>query len=142
MRAEPNDSTSDSALFLGTWRLASFESDERTMASEGAHPIGMLMYDATGHMAGQIQPDRPRASWPPEQLPTPQQALDAVNGYWAYFGTYAVNERAKTVTHHREAALNFDAVEYVRRYEFQGRDRLVLVPVESAESRLVWERVR
>lgn len=138
--SRPNDSPSDAARFIGTWRLVSFESDELTMAAEGPHPIGLLIYDAAGHMAGQIQPDRTRPSWNPDQLPTPQQALAAINGYWAYFGTYVVNEEAHTVTHHREGALNFDAVEYVRKYQFQGRDRLVLVPVESSESRLVGAR--
>jgi hypothetical protein len=93
-------------------------------------------------MAGQMQPDRARPSWNPDPLPTPQQALDVINGYWAYFGTYVVNEQARTVTHHREGALNFDAVDYVRSYEFEGPDRLLLVPVESLESRLAWERVR
>jgi hypothetical protein len=100
------------------------------------------MYDATGNMAVQIQPDRRRPSWPQKQLPTAQQALDAVNGYAAYFGTYIVNEKDHTVTHHREGALNFDFVDYVRKYEFQGSDRLVLLPVDRLENRLVWERVK
>lgn len=130
------------ARLVGTWRLVSFQSDSLTMASRGTRPTGLLMYDATGHMAVQIQPDRRRASWPQRQLPTPQQALDAVKGYAAYFGTYSVDERAHTVTHHREGALNFDFVDYVRRYEFDANGRLILLPVDRPENRLVWERVK
>lgn len=128
--------------FVGTWRLVSFSSDSQTMANRGAHPVGLIIYDATGHMAVQIQPDRRRASWPQRSLPTPQQALDAVVGYTAYFGTYTIDEKAGTVTHHRQGALNFDLADYVRRYEFDSTGRLVLVPVDRPESRLVWERVK
>ena len=73
---------------------------------------------------------------------TAEQALDVVTGYAAYFGTYSVNEKAQTVTHHREGALNLDVVDYVRRYEFDGNGRLILVPVERPGNRLVWERVK
>jgi Lipocalin-like domain len=127
---------------LGTWRLVGFQSDSFTVAARGARPTGLLIYDATGHMAVQIQPDRRRASWPQSQAPTPEQALDAVRGYTAYFGTYSVDERAHTITHHRDGALNLDFVDYVRRYEFDPNGRLILLPVDRPQSRLVWERVK
>src|SRR6266545_904401 len=112
---------------IGTWRLVSIEGDSLTrVLNRGAHPTGLLYYDATGHMAVQIMPDRRRPSWPRLVLPTPQQAKEAVTGYLAYFGTYSVDERARTVTHHRQGALDFDVVDYVRRYEFVGNDRLIL----------------
>jgi hypothetical protein len=133
---------SAAARLVGTWRLVSFQSDSQTMASRGQRPTGLLIYDATGHMAVQIQPDRRRASWPQRLLPAPAQALDAVNGYAAYFGTYTVDEKAHTVTHHREGALNFDVVDYVRRYDFDAKGQLVLLPVDRPENQLVWERVK
>ena len=133
---------SDAAKLIGTWRLVAFTSDSASMAMRGAKPTGLLIYDATGHMAAQIAPDRRRPSWPQKQLPTPQQALDAVTGYAAYFGTYKVDAKSHMVTHHREGALNLDLVDYVRKYEFQGTDRLVLLPAERPENRLVWERVK
>ena len=132
----------DAARLIGTWRLVSIASDSATAAMRGPHPTGLIIYDATGHMAVQIQPDRRRTSWPQGQAPTAQQAVDAAAGYTAYFGTYVINDQAHTVTHHREGALNFDFVDYVRRYEFQGTDRLVLQPVDRPESRLVWERIK
>ncbi|MDQ6828174.1 MAG: lipocalin-like domain-containing protein, partial [Gemmatimonadota bacterium] len=51
----------------------------------------------------------------------------AINGYDAYFGTYVVDIRSHTVTHHFIAALNPTDVgrEVTRRYRFEG-DQLVL----------------
>jgi hypothetical protein len=139
-RATPAHAAAQSA-FVGTWRLISFTGPGRP---EGAHPKGVIYYDNTGHMAAQIAPDRTRPSWPANTQPTPEQAKEAVTGYVAYFGTYEVDERAKTVTHHREGALNMYAVDLVRRYEFSNDGRLVLTPLEpeNAAFRLVWERIR
>ena len=44
-------------------------------------------------MVVQISPDRPRRRFTGPQ-PTPDEALDAISGYAAYFGTYTVDERA------------------------------------------------
>ena len=129
--------------FVGTWRLASL--DGGGDRGRGAHPTGLLYYDATGHMAAQIAPDRSRPSWKPNTTPTPEQAKSAVTGYSAYFGTYTIDERAGTVTHHREAALNNYAADLVRKYEFDASgNRLTLVPLEAENAgiRLVWERLR
>src|SRR5205085_2958224 len=81
------------SAFVGTWRLMLFEQDSAgALLRRGAHPTGYLYYDASGHMAAQIQPERKRASWPHTMAPTAEQALDAATGYIAYFGTYTVNE--------------------------------------------------
>ena len=132
----------DAAKLIGEWRLVEMEQDGGDDPARGARPIGIIYYSATGHMAAQIMPDRKRASWPNTTQPTATQALDAVIGYAAYFGTYTVDERAKVVTHRREGALNFDVVDFVRSYAFEGNDRLVLFPKERANRRLVWERVK
>ena len=128
--------------FVGTWRLVTLESDSANRLNRGAQPTGMIYYDATGHMAAQIQPDRRRPSWSRTQVLTPELAMDALSGYVAYFGTYTVDERARTVTHHREGALNFDTIDYVRSFEFDGKDRLILRPVDLPGTRLVWERIK
>lgn len=131
-----------SARFIGTWRLVSIDSASALRNGHGFHPTGLIMYDATGHMAAQIQPDRRRVSWA-GRSPTAHEALDAALGYVAYFGTYRVDEQKQTVTHHREGALNFDAVDYVRRFEFQNNgERLLLMPVDRPGMRLVWERIK
>jgi hypothetical protein len=133
----------DAQKFIGTWRLISIETDTLgRLARSGANPTGYIYYDATGHMAAQIQPDRKRPSWRPGKMPSGEEAIEALTGYTAYFGTYKVDPVARTVTHHREGALNFDVVDYVRRYEFIAGDRIALMPVDRPGLRLVWERVK
>lgn len=131
------------ARFIGTWKLVAFHGDSASrIQRRGPHPTGLIYYDATGHMGVQIEPNRQRPSWPQTRLPTAQQALDAITGYTAYFGTYSIDEKAQTVTHHREGALNLDVVDYVRRFQFEGNDRLTLLPVDRPGVRLVWERIK
>lgn len=126
-----------SRRFIGTWRLVSIESD--TPNPNRGPRRGMIYYDSTGHMAVQIRPDRARSSW--TGRPTPEQALDAITGYTAYFGTYTVDEEAQTITHHREGSLAPGRVDFVRGYEFVPGDRLILSPVNST-THLTWERIR
>jgi Lipocalin-like domain len=64
-----------------------------------------------------------------------------VTDYIAYFGSYTIDEKAGTVTHHRQASIQpGDSGDLVRKYEFVG-DRLIL---RSSNSKLeiTWERIR
>ena len=135
-RARGDAAKSDIAQrFIGTWRLASIDDPAR-----GPHPIGILMYDMTGHMAVQVIPDIPRARFS-GTVPTPEEARAALAGYTAYFGTYSINETASTVTHHCRGNVDPGRVgDIVRRYRFEGNDRLTLMPLES-QVRIVWERI-
>ncbi len=128
--------------FIGTWRLVSIEVNGQPDPARGAHPIGLIYYDATNHMAAQIAPDRPRPTWSADTQPSPEQAKEALTGYVAYFGTYTVDEGAHTVTHHRQAAINLNVVDFVRRFEFDTDGRLILTPLENPRTRLVWERLK
>jgi Lipocalin-like domain len=124
--------------FIGTWRLVSIESSTPN-PNRGVRPRGLIYYDSTGHMAVQIVPDRARPSW--TGSPTPEQAKEAITGFTAYYGTYTVDERAQTVTHHREGSLVPGAVDFVRKYEFGPGDRLILTPV-GGTTRLTWELIK
>jgi hypothetical protein len=126
--------------FVGSWKLVTIEGGT-TAANRGAKPTGLIMYDDRGYMGVQIVPDRPRPKW--TGAPTPDQALEAIRGYTAYFGTYTIDEKASTVTHHRQGMLDGGAVDYVRRFELRG-DRITLTPVDSAGPplHLTWERVK
>ena len=122
--------------FIGTWRLVSIDDPTR-----GPHPIGIIMYDTTGHMAVQVIPDVPRAKFS-GTVPTPDEARSVLSGYTAYFGTYSIDETAGTVTHHCEGNVDPGRVgDIVRRYQFEGNDRLTLMPLES-QVRIVWERIK
>ena len=126
-----------SSRFVGTWRLVSIVSG--TNPSGEARSRGVIYYDSTGHMAVQIISNRERPSW--RGRPTPEQALDAISGYTAYFGTYTIDEAAQTVTHHREGTLVPGRVDFVRNFEFAPGERLILTPVNST-THLTWERIR
>ena len=128
--------------FIGTWRLvpiagASSESE----ANRGPNPTGVIYYDGNGQMAVQIMPGRARPKYA-GTLPTPDEARATILGYTAYFGTYTIDERKQTVTHHRAGNINPGGLgDFVRRYEFLSEDRIILRPVEST-SGLTWERIK
>jgi hypothetical protein len=120
--------------FTGTWRLVSVEDrdDEgRLTYPYGERPSGLLVYDASGHMAVQIMSNE-RA---------PEEMRSILEGFTAFFGTYEVNEEECTITHRVEGHLLPSSVgkELVRGFEFSG-DRLILSP--TGTRRVVWERVK
>jgi len=120
----------DAPRFVGTWRLVS---DTQT---------GIMIYDSLGNMAAQVMPNRERRKYAAAE-PTPEEAKAAITGYLAYFGTYAVDEQARTVIHHRKGNINPGQVgdDIVRNYVFESNDRLVLTPAGST-NKIVWERAR
>jgi hypothetical protein len=152
--AQSAQQTPDDRRLIGTWRLIGYESsDAESRQLRGPMPTGLLYYDETGHMAVQIAPDRARGRFtgPVSGMftgprPTAAEALDAITGYGAYFGTYSVDERAKTVTHKRTGNVNPGAVgDFIRRYEFRSDDVVVLTPLDSTDVRAVklsWERLK
>jgi hypothetical protein len=125
--------------FVGAWRYIGTTIDGKPRPDRGANPRGMIYYTTGGHMAVQIAPDRERKKAGKEM--TPEEAKNAVENYIAYFGTYTIDERASTVTHHRESSVPpGDAGPLVRAYEFVG-DRLILRPPGSTQE-IPWERVK
>lgn len=125
--------------FVGMWRYVGTTIDGKPRPNRGANPKGYIFYAANGEMAAQIAPDRanPMAG----TTPTPEEAKAALADYVAYFGTWSLDERAGTVTHHRQASVQPGPLaDYVRNYEFKG-DRLILRPVGTTQE-VVWERIK
>lgn len=141
--ATASEEGAEAKRFVGTWKLVSIQNDAGSDI-RGERPIGLIYYDAFGNMAAQIMPDRPRPKWKAGEAPTPEQAKETLTGYAAYFGTYTVDEKAGTVSHHRRGSLvpGTVGVDAVRKYEFLPGDRLRLTPVESPSLHLTWEKVR
>ena len=139
------------AAFVGTWKAVASEdrlSDGRLVPTEfGPRPTGYLVYDAHGHMAGQVMnPARPNVSL---RGAAPEQLRAAVLGFVAYSGRYSVDEAAGTVTHHVECALHPRMVgsDQVRLYDFTGDQLTLRVPPFEASGvthnmTLVWKRVK
>ena len=125
--AKPPKLGSDAQHFVGAWRVLSV-TDTQPDGTEvpdlylGPHPVGLLVYEATGYMCfGVMNPDR--AKWADESSGTPAEMATAAEGYDSYCGTYEINEGRKTVVHHVRVALvpNDVATDLVRKYEFSGK---------------------
>ncbi len=123
----------------GAWRYLGSNTDGKPTPGRGANPKGIIYYDPSGTMVVQVAPDKERAKV--GAAPTPDEAQAALAGYIAYFGTYTVDEKAATVTHHRQASVQpGDVADLVRGYEFAG-DRLILRPPGTTYE-VVWERIK
>jgi hypothetical protein len=106
--------------FAGFYRLVAAESR------------GYLAYDPAGYVSMTMQgPDEP--------------SPEAMRGYAAYFGTFAVNAGADTITHQLFGALQprFSLTDQAQRVTMSG-NRLTLFPPAAGsrtQSSLTWERV-
>jgi hypothetical protein len=123
---------------IGSWRYVGTTFAGKADPARGANPKGIIIYDAHGHMACQVAPDREVTKAGKE--PTPEEAKAALANHIAYFGTYSVDEAARTVTHHRQGSVQpGDKGDVVRGYEFVG-NRLILRPIGTTQE-VLWERI-
>jgi Lipocalin-like domain len=154
--ASPQTASSATAL-IGAWQLVSVETvgphGEVTYTYYGKHPEGLLIYDRSGWMSVQIVSD-PKPAAPNIDsraailAATPEQKASALEGYYAYFGTWTVDGSDTTVTHHLKQSLypGERGENFVRQFSFEG-ERLTLIAKvhemgEDHQRRLVWERIR
>ena len=140
-----------SQRFIGTWELVTSEfrtPDGKVTYPLGEKAVGILMYDSGGRFAAQLmRPDRPKFASGDMRGGTPEETKTAADGYVAYFGTYDVDEKRRTVVHHVEASLfpNWLGKDQVRFFEFSA-DLLSLKtpPIFSGGQEitgvLVWKR--
>jgi hypothetical protein len=119
------------------------------------HPTGILIYDRSGWMSVQIDVKGTRKPFVNGAGGgTDEEKVYAFDNYLAYYGTYTLDWKAQTVTHHLEDASspNRRGANNVRWFEFQGNDRLLLIPREdgkggvidrkNATYKLLWERIK
>ncbi|HKV63124.1 MAG TPA: lipocalin-like domain-containing protein [Candidatus Acidoferrum sp.] len=147
-----------SKKFLGAWRLVSIEGNPPGRPFVYDRPTGLIMYDASGHMCVNIVLKADRKPFAPYAKgivsATTEEKAAAFETYAAYFGTFTIDAKAGTVTHHLEDNLvpGRQGTDNVRWFEFQGPDRLLLTPIEDGKGgvlarkdatyKLLWERLR
>ena len=137
MQVKPNGEVAK--RFFGAWRYVGSNVDGKPVPGRGANPKGLIYYDSTGHMGVHVAPDLERGKAGSE--PTPEEAKAALKGYVSYFGTYSIDEEARTVTHHRMSSVQpGDVAALVRGYEFTG-DQLILRPLGTTHE-VIWERIK
>jgi hypothetical protein len=146
-----NQSVTVKDAFVGTWKLITSEfrrSDGMSISVFGSDASGMIIYDAHGHMSGQImRSNRPHFVSGDQQKGTPEEIKAALDGYIAYFGDYVVDEDEKSVTHQTKASLfpNLVGQDQKRFYAFSGNQLTLTTPPTRIGGHtvigvLVWER--
>lgn len=139
---------------IGSWKLVSIETirpnGEIIYDWMGRQPTGLTVYESAGRMSVQIMRDpRPTFDSNDNAKATPEEKARAYDGYYAYYGTYQVNEAESTVMHHVQSSLRPTEVgiDYQRYFKLSG-DRIVLTTTryqeagEQRTNRPTWERVK
>ena len=143
----------DKDLFVGMWRLVSFEfrhADGRITYPFGKAPMGLIAYDASGTMALQIsRTDCPRFVSGDINRGTPEEIRAAYQGSLAYFGAYDVEEEDQAVVHHVTASSfpNWIGTDQRRYYGFSGEELTLRTPPllwggVAMSGILLWRRIR
>jgi hypothetical protein len=141
---------------IGSWRLVSVETirpnGEVIYPFYGKHPEGLLIYDRSGWMSAEIvsdpKPTLPTTNSREKFLAAPAaEKTAAIDGFYAYYGTWTVDSSGATVTHHIQQSLypGERGNEALRQLSLDG-GRLTLVAKthemgEDHERKLVWERI-
>ena len=135
--------------FIGVWRLISYErksKDGRIDYPYGEKPVGRITYDKAGRMSAQLMRPGRRSTVAPGASfiagnATAEEIREAVSGFFAYFGTFDVDDSAQTVIHHVQACLvpSWVGTDLKRTYRFNA-NRLVLTAITTSVLELTWER--
>lgn len=139
---------------MGCWELTRRE--DRSESGElrvdpglGPDPIGLLVYDASGRFSAQFMRRHrsPQGATDGEKSTTGHNNTRSLNGYDAYFGTYTVDEQARTVTQVLEGALAAENVGIVvtRQMEVDGDTLRLRLPTTATNGEriirtLEWRR--
>lgn len=104
---------------------------------------GYLAYDSSGYMGiSMAGPDRQRFK---AGQPTGDELRAALESFTAYFGSFAVNDKAGTMTHQTLGALQpqLSGTDVVERFSVAGNRLLLTSPAapNQAHRTLTWERV-
>jgi hypothetical protein len=158
-QARPDKAGAVSAgdALIGAWRLVSVETirpnGEVIYPFYGKHPEGLIVYDRSGWMSVQIvsdpQPAVPRTSSREAFLAAPTaEKVAAVEGYYAYCGTWTIDPSNSTVTHHiKQSLYPGERGEEGIRHFVLNEGHLTLIAKthemgEDHERKLVWQRVQ
>src|SRR5205807_7955939 len=97
------------------------------------------MYDPSGHISVNIVFKAYRKPFAPYRkgllTATTEEKAAAFDTYAAYYGTFSVDAQAGTVTHHPADNLvrGRQGTDNVRWFQFQGDNRLLLIPIEDGK---------
>ncbi len=136
---------------VGTWTLVSWVQTLKDGSKNlrfGNDPKGVNTFTPDGHFTLIItRPNLPKISSGNPEKPTPEEAQALVSGSIAYFGTYTVDEAAKTVSEHLDATtlVNQLAIPQMRVVTSIGADAMTYSnsnAVAGGNIELVWKRAK
>jgi hypothetical protein len=120
---------------IGAWNLVHIDApgpDGKSVPIP--QPKGMLIYTRDGHMSVELMY--------PESANTLSNEY-VLNGYEASFGSYDVDEIARTVTHHVQGSITRDLLvgkDLARKYEFTRDGHLIIRSARADEHwSVTWE---
>jgi hypothetical protein len=132
---------------VGAWSLESFVervADGSFQPRFGAHPVGYLIYTASGRISAVLgASDRRPFPSPDGGTATPADLRESVRNFLAYAGTYEVHDGY--VLHHVETSIftNLVGTTLKRGFQLQS-DTLTITTLPpyiwGAQSKLVWKR--
>jgi len=125
---------------VGTWKLVSWESlrpnGQILNIWMGLHPTGLIMYQPNGYMAVQTMADpRPTFAQNPATSPPPYDEFrNAFFGYYAYWGTYTINDAGNRVVHNVQGSERPGEVglKYTRSVSTDGTKLVITTPSYKA----------
>jgi hypothetical protein len=134
---------------IGTWKLISIETvlqpdDTIVYAWMGLSPLGLIMYDQTGYMSVQFMKD-PRPTFSSDRYfdAPPEEIKRAFYGYYAYFGTYEINETEGAIIHHIKGSLmpNEVGIIYKRFFKIEEKRIILTTPQQKRGDQLYYNRI-
>jgi hypothetical protein len=125
---------------IGTWKVISWESlrpdGQIVNIWMGLHPTGLIIYQPNGYMAVQIMADpRPTFTQIPATSPPPYDEFrNAFFGYYAYWGTYTINDAGNGVVHNVQGSERPYEVgrKYQRSVSIDGMKLVITTPSYKA----------
>ena len=147
----PREAVAQTAKELvGTWTLVSIklEQDGKKTDFYGPNPQGQATYETNGRVSVIIsRSDLPKFASNNRQAGTPEENKAVVQGSIAYFGTYSVDEAAKTVTSHIESRSfpNWNGTDRKLSFTISGDELNLTSPTSSTgtgSNQQVWKRAR
>jgi hypothetical protein len=134
---------------VGTWMVVSNYTDREDGSkfdTFGPNPMGIVMFDGDGRLSLQeMRSDLPKFASNSRQEGTAEENQAIVQGSICYFGTYTLDEAAKTLTFHIEGCSfpNWTGTDQKRSFTLRG-DELAWSGVGSSGRpiRSVWKRAK
>jgi hypothetical protein len=142
--AAQQKATNTKNQLIGTWMLVSAQNENKADVF-GPHPIGMLVFDASGHFTSQVmRGDLPNFASPNRTKATPEESQAVIRGYIAYFGTYNVTAPGTLSLHIIGGSFpNWNGADQKRSFVISGDEMQYTNLVTSfgdASAHLLWRR--